>query len=290
MFANSESEKDDLDASLDVSEAGFHGLAPKHLNSIGILEATSQENSLHPNEIDSGQIQTKTSERQDSEDLEASTVIGPNRERLPTSNWSTFTDAEGFSTTDDSGEGVYQGIDLNYIMSVGSSAGPHSRHRSHSFVAPQSLPLPPPKDKSQPKDNNRKKEKTKGKEALNIAAMQGLVGLPSIMSNQQEFMPWFEVDDEMTGTVARDDSFAEGLRRLEFDFAALRNEWSFVRVSERVLLPPRHHEGSPRMWDVWRCAQIGKIRLERATLPHCTFSPFLLLFLGMLITYVFFCS
>jgi hypothetical protein len=201
-----------------------------------------------------------------------------------------FTNAAGFSTTDDSGEGVYQGIDLNYIMGIGGSAGRGSRRGSHSFVAPQSLPLPPSKDRSQSKDDNsRKKDKTKGKEPLNIAAMQGLVGLPSIMSNQLEFGPWAEVD-EMTGTAALDDLFARGLRRLDSGYAERRSEWSFVRVRERVVLPPRDQEDSPRTWDVWRCAQIGKIRLERAILPPCTFSVFFLFYLGMLITYVLSCS
>jgi hypothetical protein len=264
-----------------------------HRNSIAIRVATARERSLHRNETDSRQIQTNTREREDSaatvrrennEDLEANiqiTVTGPNRERrpsLPTPNWSMFTTTAGISTTDDSGEGVYQGIDLNYIMSVGGSVGPGSRRSSHSFVAPQSLPLPPPKDKSKSKDNEkRKKDKTKGKETLDIAAMQGLIGLPNAMPNRLEIAPWAEAD-ELTGprrpsTVTLDDSFAGGLRRLDPGYAERRNEWSFIREREQVVLPPRDPEGSPRTWDVWRCAQIGKIRLERAILPPCTFSP-----------------
>ena len=290
VFAGAESEEDDSD----VSETGSRGLAAMHRNSIAIRVATARERSLHRNEPDSRQIQANTREREDSaatvrrennEDLEASiqiTVTGPNRERrpsLPTPNWSMFTTTAGISTTDDSGEGVYQGIDLNYIMSVGGSAGPGSRRSSHSFVAPQSLPLPPPKDKSKSKDNDkRKKDKTKGKETLDIAAVQGLIGLPNAMPNRLEIAPWVGAD-ELTGprrpsTVTLDDSFAGGLRRLDPGYAERRNEWSFIREREQVVLPPRDPEGSPRTWDVWRCAQIGKIRLERAILPPCRFSPY----------------
>jgi hypothetical protein len=61
-----------------------------------------------------------------------------------------------------------------------------------------------------------------------------------------------------------------GLRRLDPGYAERRNEWSFIRDREQVVLPPRDPEGSPRTWAVWRCAQIGKIRLERVILPPCT--------------------
>jgi hypothetical protein len=282
VFARAESEDDDSD----VSETGSRGLAAMHRNSVAIRVASARERSLQPNEMGPGQIQMNTREREDSastvrrpnnEDRDASvqiTVTGPNRERrpsLPTPNWSMF-NAPGISSTGDSGESVYQGIDLNYIMSVGGSMGPGSRRSSHSFVAPQSLPLPPPKDKSKSKDNDkRKKDKSKGKETLDITAMQGLIGPQSAIA------PWAE-PDQMIGprrpsTVTLDDSFAGGLRRLDPGYAERRNEWSFVREREQAVLPPRDPEGSPRTWDVWRCAQIGKIRLERAILPPCTFSP-----------------
>ncbi|KAH8993420.1 hypothetical protein EDB92DRAFT_400794 [Lactarius akahatsu] len=45
-----------------------------------------------------------------------------------------------------------------------------------------------------------------------------------------------------------------------------RDEWSFVRDRELVSLPSREPNGDPRHWDVWRCSQIGQIRVERATL------------------------
>jgi hypothetical protein len=263
-----------------------------HRNSVAIRVASARERSLYPNEMDSGRIQMNTREREDSaatvrrpnnEDRDASvqiTVTGPNSERgpsLPAPNWSMFTNNPGISSTGDSGEGVYQGIDLNYIMSVGGSMGPGSRRSSHSFVAPQSLPLPPPKGRSKSKDNDkRKKDKSKGKETLDITTVQGLIGPQNAMSSRLDIAPWAE-PDQMIGprrpsTVTLDDSFAGGLRRLDPGYAERRNEWSFVREREQAILPPRDPEGSPRTWDVWRCAQIGKIRLERAILPPCTFS------------------
>ena len=281
VFARAESEDDDSD----VSETGSRGLATMHRNSVAIRVASARERSLYPHEIGPGQVQMNTREREDStatvrrpndEDRDAGvqiTVTGPNKERrpsLPTPNWSMF-NAPGISSTGDSGEGVYQGIDLNYIMSVGGSMGPGSRRSSHSFIAPQSLPLPPPKDKSKSKGNEKhKKEKSKGKETFDIAAMQGLIG------SQSAIAPWAE-PDQMIGprrpsTVTLDDSFAGGLRRLDPGYAERRNEWSFVREREQAVTPPRDPEGSPRTWDVWRCAQIGKIRLERAILPPCTLS------------------
>jgi hypothetical protein len=253
-----------------------------HRNSIAIRAATARERFLRPSESDSGHVQTSTRAREDSaatvrrpsyEEREASvqiTVTGPNKERrpsLPTPNWSMFNQTAGMSTTDDSGQGVYQGIDLNYIMNVGVSAG--SRRSSHSFIAPQSLPLPPPKDKSKDKEKH-KKDKSKGKETLDIAA---LISPPNALPNRQEIAPWAE--DEISGprrpsTVTLDDSFAGGLRRLDPGYAERRNEWSFIREHDQVVHAPRDPEGTPRTWDVWRCAQIGKIRLERAILPPCT--------------------
>jgi hypothetical protein len=278
VFARAESEDEDSD----VSETGSRGLATMKRNSVAIRVASAQERS----QMDSGPVPKNTREREDSaatvrrpndEDRDPSvqiTVTGPNRERrpsLPTPNWSMFTNPPGISPTADSGESVYQGIDLNYIMSVGGSMGPGSRRSSHSFVAPQSLPLPPPKDKSKSKVTDRRKKDKSKKETLDITAMQGLIGPQSAIA------PWAE-PDQMIGprrpsTVTLDDSFAGGLRRLDPGYAERRNEWSFVREREQVVLPPRDPEGSPRTWDVWRCAQIGKIRLERAILPPCTFSP-----------------
>src|SRR5258708_19658086 len=101
-----------------------------------------------------------------------------------------FTNTAGISSAGDSGEGVYQGIDLNYIMSVGGSMGPGSRRSSHSFIAPQSLPLPPPKDKLKSKDKDKRKmDKSEGKETLDITAAQALTGPQNAPSNPLPFPP-----------------------------------------------------------------------------------------------------
>lgn len=155
---------------------------------------------------------------------------------------------------------MYQDIDLNYIMNVGGSASLGSRRSSISFVAPRSLPSRPPKGKSKSKeDDKRKKDKTKGKGTLDTAAAQGPIDLPAVMPNRLEIAPWAEAD-EMTGP-------------LDFGYTERYSEWSFIREREQVALLPRDPDGSPRMWDVWCCAQIGKIRLERAILTSCTVHP-----------------
>ncbi len=265
-----------------------------HRNSVAIRVASARERSLHPNEMDYyRQIQMNAREREDSaatvrrpnnEDQAGVqiTLTGPSRERrpsLPTPNWSMFNDTAGISSTDDSGKAVYQGMDLNYIMSVGGSTGPGSRRSSHSFVAPQSLPLPPLKDKSKSKDKDKRKQDKSGeRETLDITAVQGLIGPQGAMSTRLEIAPWAEPDQiigpRRPSTATLDDSFAGGLRRLDPGYAERRNEWSFIRGHEQVVIPPpRDPEGSPRTWDIWRCSQVGKIRLERAILPPCAFSP-----------------
>ncbi|KAI9457428.1 hypothetical protein F5148DRAFT_1151177 [Russula earlei] len=277
IFASADSEEEDSD----VSETGARGLAVMRRNSIAIRMATAH---FRSNEMDREHIQTNTRDREGSvatvrrlniDDVEAGTVSISNRERqssLPTPDWSMFTNNAGVSTADTSGDDVYKGIDLDYIMSVGGPAGPGSRRSSHSFIAPQPLPLPPLKDKSKPKDKDkRKKDKSKGKNPLDVAAVQGLIGPSSTLPSVLDVAPWAEAD-EVTGsrrpsTVTLDDSFAGGLRRLDPDYAERRNEWSFIHEPERVVLPSYNPGSSPRTWDVWRCAQIGKIRLERTTLP-----------------------
>jgi hypothetical protein len=284
IFASADSDDDDDDDS-DVSETGSRGLAAMRRNSIAIRMASARDPSFHTNETDLGRMRPNTREREDSaatvrrprdEDLQQglrSSLTTPNREgqpSLPTPDWSMFTNDPSSSTVDDSGEHVYQGIDLDYI--IGGLAGPGSRRSSHSFVAPQSLPLPPTKDKAKSKDKDkRKKDKSKGKEPLDVTTMQGLIGLPSASSKLLDVAPWADAD-EITGvrrpsTWTLDDSFAGGLRRLDPDYAERRNEWSFIRERDQVVLPSRGPDGGPRTWDVWRCAQIGKIRLERAILP-----------------------
>ena len=291
VFASAESDDEDSD----VSETGSRGLATMRRNSIAIRMATARDRSLRAHETDLRRKETNTREREDSaatvrrptdEDMEAgvnANITNSDGERqpsLPTPNWSMFSDNASPSMVEDSGENVYQGIDLNYIMSVGGSAGPGSRRSSHSFIAPQTLPLPPPKDKAKSKDKDkRKKDKSKGNEPLDVAAMQGLIGPSPALSNLLDVAPWADAGaiagPRRPSTVTLDDSFAGGLRRLDPLYAEQRKEWSFIREREQVVLAPRVPDGTPRMWDVWRCAKVGKIRLERATLPPCTF-PLLL--------------
>lgn len=288
IFASADSDDDDDDS--DVSETGSRGLAAMRRNSIAIRMASERDPSFPTNETDLGRMRPNTREREDSaatvrrprdEDLQQGlrgSLTTPNREgqpSLPTPDWSMFTNDPSISTVDNSGEHVYQGIDLNYI--IGGLSGPGSRRSSHSFVAPQSLPLPPTKDKAKSKDKDkRKKDKSKGKEPLDVNTVQGLIGLPSATPNMLDVAPWADAD-EITGvrrpsTWTLDDSFAGGLRRLDPDYAERRNEWSFIRERDQVVLPSRDPDGGPRTWDVWRCAQIGKIRLERAILSPCMFS------------------
>jgi hypothetical protein len=289
IFASADSDDDDDgDDSSDVSESGTRGLAAMRRNSIAIRMASVRDRSFHSSNTDLAQTRrTNARERENSiatvrrqsHDFEAGVNMAPDREQqpaLPPANWGMFTNTMDVSPPDDSGEHVYQGIDLNYIMSVDGSAGPGSRRSSHSFIAPQPLPLPPSKDKGKSKDKEkRKKDKGKTKGSLDVAAMQGLIGQPSHVTNLLDVAPWADTD-EMTGprrpsTATLDDSFAGGLRRLDPDYAVRRNEWSFIRDRDRVVLPPREPDGNPRTWDIWRCAQIGQIRIERAVLPPCMY-------------------
>ncbi|KAI0249596.1 hypothetical protein BJV78DRAFT_1155675 [Lactifluus subvellereus] len=281
--ADSDDDDDDDDNDSDVSETGSRGLAAMRRNSIAIRMASVRDRSFQPNETDLAQTWTNAREREDStatvrrpsHDLEAGVYLGSDKEQqpaLPPANWDMFANTASVSTPDDSGKHVYQGIDLDYIMSLDGPTGPGSRRSSHSFIAPQSLPLPPSKDKGKSKDKDkRKKDKGKTKEPLDAAAMQSLIGQPSRVQDLLDVAPW-ATSDEMTGprrpsTVTLDDSFAGGLRRLDPDYAVRRNEWSFIRERDRVVLPARDPDSSPRIWDVWHCAQIGQIRIERAILP-----------------------
>jgi len=287
-FANVGSD-DDEDS--DVSETGSRALAAIRRSSIAIRMASTRDRSFHAGDPDFVPAQSNARQREDStttvrrpsyNDLEGGasvTVMSSNRDQqppLPPVNWTMFANNAGISPTDDSGERVYSGMDLDYIMNVGNLEGRDTRRSSLSFIAPQSLPLPPSKDKRKSKDKEkRKKDKVKGKdEDFDDAAMPGLIGSPSGSPNLLDVAPWAEAGDatdlRRPSTVTLDDSFAGGLRRDDPDYALRRNEWSFIRERERVSLPPREPDGNPRLWDVWRCSQIGQIRIERATLPPCT--------------------
>ncbi|KAH9168244.1 hypothetical protein EDB89DRAFT_1855714 [Lactarius sanguifluus] len=285
-FANVGSDDDD---DSDVSETGTRALAAMRRSSIAIRMASTRNRSFHSGDPDLVSAQSNARQREDStttvrrssySDTEGGASVAAtssNRDQqppLPPANWNMFTNNAGISPIDDSGERVYQGMDLGYIMNV-DLEGLNTRRSSLSFIAPQSLPLPPAKDKRKSKDKEkRKKEKGKG-EDFDASVMRGLIGSPSNSSNLLDVAPWAEAEGGATGlrrpsTVTLDDSFAGGLRRDDPDYALRRNKWSFIRVREHVPLPPRELDGNPRLWDVWRCSQIGQIRIERATLPPCT--------------------
>lgn len=260
--------------------------------------ASTRDRSFHASDPDIVPAQSIARQREDStitvrrpsyndtEEGPSVTVTSSNRDQqppLPPANWSMFANNAGISSTDNSGERVYQGMDLDYIMS--DLGGLDSRRSSLSFMVPQTLPLPPSKDKRKAKDKekrNLKKDKEKAKgEDLDVAMMHGLIYPPGRSPNLLDVAPWA---DNTTGirrpsTNTLDDSFAGGLRYLDPDYALRRKEWSFSRGHDRVSLPPRESDGIPRHWDVWRCSQIGQIRVERATLPPCTYIS--VLFLGM---------
>jgi hypothetical protein len=304
IFATVGSDDDD---DSDVSETGSRALASIRRSSIAIRMASTRDRSFHASDPGIVPSQSNARQREDStitvrrpsyNDTEGGpsvTVTSSNRDQqpsLPPANWTMFGNNAGISPTDNSGERVYQGMDLDYIMSDLEALD--TRRSSLSFVAPQSLPLPPSKDKRKLKDKEkRKKDKERGKgEDLDVAAMQGLFDPPSHSPNLLDVAPWAEADDatglRRPSTVTLDDSFAGGLRFHDPDYALRRKEWSFIRDRDRVSLPPREFDANQRHWDVWRCSQIGQIRIERATLPPCTCIS--VLFLGTLLTLLCFMS
>jgi hypothetical protein len=283
-FAN----EDDDDS--DVSESGSRGLAAIRRSSIAIRMASTRDRSFiainsdimpTPSIVRQREDSTTTVRRSSYNDNEGgafTTGTSSNRDQqpsLPPANWTMFANNAGISPTDDSGQDVYQGMNLAYIMNV-NLEGRDTRRSSLSFMAPQSLPLPPSSKKANDKEKRKKDNKERGTDDdFDVAAMRGLMaGDPS---NLLDVAPWAGADDaagpRRPSTVTLDDSFAGGLRRDDPDYASRRKEWSFVRGRERVSLPLREPDGNPRHWDVWRCSQIGQIRIERATLPPCTFLP-----------------
>jgi len=287
IFANVGSDDDD---DSDVSETGSRALATIRRSSIAIRMASTRDHSFQASDPDLVPAQSNAHQREDSttvrqpsyNDTEGGapvTVMSSNRDQqppLPPANRSLFANNAGISPTDDLTERVYSGMDLDYIMNVGNLEGRDTRRSSLSFIAPQSLPLPPSKDKRESKDKEeRKKDKEKGKgEDFDVAMLRGLFESPSGSPTLPDVAPWAEADHttglRLASTVILDDSFAGSLRRYDYDYALRRNEWSFIRERERVSFPPREPDGNPRHWDIWRCSQIGKIRIERATLPPCT--------------------
>jgi hypothetical protein len=194
---------------------------------------------------------------------------------LSTPNWSTFNNNAGVSTVDND---VYQGLDLDYIMNIGTSADPGSRRLSHPFIAPSWLPPHRSKEKSQDV-NERRKERSKGKDLLVDPAMEDIISLSGALSNIPNVAPW-PVTGDTTGTrryrtETIDNSFGKAFQLLDPFYPKRCKEWSFIREREQVVLAFRDPDVGPRTWDVWRCAQIGKIRLRRVTISSCKI-PFLL--------------
>ncbi|KAF8267673.1 hypothetical protein EI94DRAFT_1700844 [Lactarius quietus] len=279
----------DEDDDSDVSEGGTRGLAAIRRSSIAIHMASTRDRSFKA--VNSDILPTPSSARQREDSTTTlrrpsynepqgdsfATLTGPSRDQqppLPPANWTMFGNNAGISPSDNSGERVYQGMDLDYIMNVSDLEGRDMRRSSLSFIAPQSLPLPPPKDRRKVRDKEKHKKDTErgNEDEFNVDAMRGLIGGPSSdPSNLLDVAPWAGMDDasgpRRPSTVTLDDTFAGGLRRDDPDYALRRKEWSFVRERERVFLPIREPDGNPRHWDVWRCSQIGQIRIERATLP-----------------------
>ena len=259
-------------------EAGSRALALAAIrrSSIAIRTSSTRDRSFHASDPDF-EVQSGTGQREDItttvrrpsyNDTEGSAsvvVTSPNIDQqppLPPAN------SAGISPTDDSGELVRQGMDLDNVMNTGDLEGLDKR-------------------------NLKDKEKGKG-EDLDVAVMRGPI---SSLSSSPNVAPWAEADDttglRLPSTVTLDDSFAGSLRRDDPDYALRRNEWSFIRERGRVSLPPRRPNSNPRHWDVWRCSQIGQVRIERATLTPCTLC--LSAFLSHMLTQLcfmsrFFCS
>ena len=144
---------------------------------------------------------------------------------------------------------------------------PHDTPSTPSSQPLDSLPLPPSKDSLKSKD---KSKHMKGKERLKSEES----GSPNDSPNRLDVAPWTDImGPRRPSTVTLDDShsFARGLRHVGPNLLR-RNEWSFIRNPERVSFPSREPNSSRRYWDVWRCSQIGQIRVERVTFPPpCTY-------------------
>jgi hypothetical protein len=158
------------------------------------------------------------------------------------------------------------GMGLDYVPGIDGPDGLNMRHSLLSFIAPESLPLRPSKDKRKAKD---KEKRNKGKEKRKSGECSSL----SDSSNLPDVAPWADImgprrPSTTTMTAEVDDSFARGLRPVNPD--VFHKEWSFIRNRERVSFPPPEPNSNRRYWDVWRCSQIGQIRVERVTLSSCT--------------------
>lgn len=259
----------DDDGDSDVSETGSRALAAIQRSSIAIRMASMRDRSFRERYPDRVHPQPNMRPREenattmprpnytDAEGDASVAVTIPNRDQHPPS--APENRANSNPPTDDSGEGM--GMVLDYILGVGGPGGLDTR------LSSQSLPLPPPKDRRKSKN---KKKGNKGKEKR----MSEESGTLSDSPNLLDVAPWADImaprrPSTTTVDLAVDDSFARSLRLVDPDVLH-RNEWSFIRNRERVSFPPPELNKSRRYWDVWRCSQIGQIRVERVTLPSCT--------------------
>ena len=276
----------DEDYDSDMPESGSRRFAALRRSSIHM--GSTRDRFIHAINSDSVPAQSDVRQREDSvttvrrpsyNDAEgdaSAASTSSNRDQqppFPPPNWTMFANNSTVSSTD-SGERVYQGMDLDYIM---NPKGRDWRRSSLSFMAPQTLPLPPSKNKQKSRDKEKRtKDEERGKDKdLDVPALRQLIGSSRESANLLDVAPWAEADDTTDSgrpsTVTIDDSFAGGLRRNDPDYASRRKEWSFTCKREPAILPSREPDGNPKHWDVWRHGQIGQIRIERATLPHCTF-------------------
>ena len=166
------------------------------------------------------------------------------------------------SPRNDLGEGLYLECTDAPTLAPDSLTEHHFPPLSPAY---QSL-APPPLEGWWKSENEEKRNKgNKGKEKLESeesGSFSDLPNLPDVASRTNISRP---------SIVTVDDLFARGLRHVTPDVFR-RNEWSFIRNRERVSFPPREPNGNRRYWDVWRCSQIGQIRVERVTLlPPCTY-------------------
>ncbi|KAF8269282.1 hypothetical protein EI94DRAFT_1015639 [Lactarius quietus] len=161
----------DDDYSSDVSESGSRGLAALRRSSISISReflpdaqhiisgstdlASTHDRSFHATNSDIMPIRSHARQREDStttlappsyNDAEGDLFItltssSEHHQRpLPRTNWTMFGNTASLTSTDNSSERVYQGIDLDYIMNVGDLEDQDRRlslrRSSLSFMAP----------------------------------------------------------------------------------------------------------------------------------------------------------
>lgn len=253
----------------DVSETGTRALASIQRSSIAIHKASVHERSFREREPDLLHTQPNVRPREenttvaprpsyiDAEGDVSATVTSPNRDQDPPSaprNWANI-----IPHTDGSGLEMYQGMNLDYIMNIGGSHGLGTRRSSRSslsFVAPDSLPLPSSKNKRKAKD---KKRRNKGKEKRKI----GEYGSPSDSQSLPDVAPWTDImAPRHPSTITVDESFGRAPRPVH-PVILRRNEWSFICNRMAVSFPPSEPNNNQRYWDVWRCSQIGQIRVQR---------------------------